>query len=404
MKRTSTTAVAVLFLAALAAVFLLIATGSNTIFQDILKEYRANRPENPTLFDKAELAIGSAEEEICLQADKYHLLIELNGGFQRLLGKRVIDDVDADNTVVKLKNGSLSFALKGATFSDNSDCGQALADFGDRLEAQGIPLLYVQAPQKNGKDMDLLPEGIADYGNDEADALLAYLHTRGVASLDLREAFASASEPYESYFFRTDHHWKPEGAFLSFQTMAGLLNEKYGFTIPEAYTDLDQYTVKIYKDWFLGSQGKRVGTLYAGVDDISLISPKFETNLTFEVPFYKISRTGAFLDTVIDYTKIDTRDYYGNNPYAMYTGGDFPLNIIRNNLDPTGKRVLLIRDSYSCALAPFLALGCGELDIVDLRYFTDSLSGYIEKTKPNLVIVLYTAGTTANRTMFRLDT
>ena len=401
MKKTKESVVAVAFLLMLGAMFVLIITDVKAIGRNIIADYLASRPENPTFFDKAEIAIDSAEDEVCLRADEYHLFIELNGGFQRLLSKRVINDVDESSTVVKLTNGTLNFALSGAAFSDNTDCGEQLVRFRDMLAEQEIPLLYVQAPQKSGKGQNLMPVGVAEYGNEEADSLLSYINERSINCIDLRETFASAEEPYDFYFFRTDHHWKPEGAFLAFQTMSQMLTTEYGFTISEECTDLTNYTIKEYEDYFLGSQGKRVGTLYAGVDDISLISPKFATDITFQVPFYGINRAGSFLETVIDYTKIDMKDYYGNNPYAMYTGGDYPLNIIRNNLNPEGKRVLLIRDSFSCALAPYLALACGELDIVDLRYFSDSLSDYIRETQPDLVIVLYTTGTTANRVMFQ---
>lgn len=401
MSEKAQSRVAVVFLIAVAAIFLSLLMDWRSIRDDILADYRSSRPEQPTWMDKVNTVLGSTEQEICDSADRRHFFIELNGGFQRLLGKRVIDDADPSNMVVRLNGGALNFALKGAALTDNSDNAGRLADFSDMLRADGIPLLYVQAPEKDQKNNDGMPAGVPDYGNQHADRLLEVLRARGVETLDLRDAFAAAPEPYSFYFFKTDHHWKPEGAFLAFQQVSRRLEESYGFEIPSEITDESDYNKKIYPRWFLGSQGKRVGTLYAGVDDISLIFPKFDTHLTFEIPIHQISRTGSFLDTVIDYTQIDTKDYYNKNPYAMYTGGDFPLNVIRNDRNPEGKRVLLIRDSYSCAFAPFLALACKELDIVDLRYFSGSLSDYIQETKPDLVMVLYTAGTTTNSAVFR---
>jgi len=58
--------------------------------------------------------------------------------------------------------------------------------------------------------------------------------------------------------------------------------------------------------------------------------------------------------------------------------------------------VLLIRDSFACAAAPFLALQTGELHVCDVRngsyYVGDKLNmkEYIEQIKPDYVLVLYT--------------
>lgn len=74
----------------------------------------------------------------------------------------------------------------------------------------------------------------------------------------------------------------------------------------------------------------------------------------------------------------------------MYIGGDYSLNIIKNNLSPNDKKVLLIRDSFGCAFTPFLSLICSELDTVDFRYYKQgSIIDYIEESKPDIVIALF---------------
>ena len=49
----------------------------------------------------------------------------------------------------------------------------------------------------------------------------------------------------------------------------------------EEALDIKNYEVNTYRNWFLGSIGKRVGIYYAGIDDIDLIYPKFDTLLSF---------------------------------------------------------------------------------------------------------------------------
>ena len=89
------------------------------------------------------------------------------------------------------------------------------------------------------------------------------------------------------------------------------------------------------------------------------------------------------------------KDYYHKNPYASYSGGDFRLQIFTNNLNPKGKKMLLIRDSFACVVAPFLSLQTSALHICDLRDFKSfvgdriNMEEYIRKIQPDYVIVLY---------------
>ena len=52
-------------------------------------------------------------------------------------------------------------------------------------------------------------------------------------------------------------------------------------------------------------------------------------------------------------------------------------------------RVLLIRDSYSDSLAPFLTERFSELHLFDLRYNMTSVKDYVEENSIDTVIVLY---------------
>ena len=74
---------------------------------------------------------------------------------------------------------------------------------------------------------------------------------------------------------------------------------------------------------------------------------------------------------------------------------------ITNHTNENGPRIMLLRDSYACVLTPFLALDCSELITIDLRYFQDDLLTYVDWLEPDLVLVMYTAGSTALDELFR---
>ena len=106
---------------------------------------------------------------------------------------------------------------------------------------------------------------------------------------------------------------------------------------------------------------------------------------------------------------VNRKEYYRLNPYAAYSGGDFRLQIMKNNLNPSGKKILIIRDSFACAVAPFLSLHSSELHIVDIRnregYVGNKIDvyEYIEEIKPDYVIVLYQNSTKLEDVAGRYD-
>ena len=68
---------------------------------------------------------------------------------------------------------------------------------------------------------------------------------------------------------------------------------------------------------------------------------------------------------------------------------------MKNNLNPHGKKILMICDSFAMVVTPFLALQTSELHICDVRdnekYVGEKLNmeKYIKEIKPDYVIVLY---------------
>ena len=147
----------------------------------------------------------------------------------------------------------------------------------------------MQAPVKVDLQGKLLYEGTVAYGNQNADQLLGILKENNVDCIDLRTDIAATPELVEKYFFKTDHHWTPEGAFKAFEIVLNDLYEKYpDANIDLSLTDPDKWNVTEYQNCFLGSHGKRVGIFYAGVDDFLLYTPKFDTDMSMYIPKHKL--------------------------------------------------------------------------------------------------------------------
>lgn len=327
----------------------------------------------------------SWEKRVNESLDKGHVFINLFGALQKAMGKRYVDDPAGGYPVAKLSTGQLTFAsLKNPV--DQTATARNLISFGEKLDRLGIPFLTVVAPTKLSNPIAAMPTGAPDYGNSFGDKLLPLLYGR-VDALDLRPAFVAA-DPDNSFFFKTDHHWRAEGALFACGTLMRYLNAQYGFEVNEEALDPSSYTVTIYQDLFLGSQGKRVGIYYAGTDDFTVLTPKFETSFSYTYSGLAEPRVGPFEKSLCFENRL-TKDYFSANPYVYYSGGDWGRSEFVNLLNPDGPTVVLIRDSYSCALAPFLSIQLGRLITIDPRAYSGDFLEELTALSPDLVMLLF---------------
>lgn len=375
-----------LFLAAMLAVSLFHISDVEQTLRDRWRDAETGE----SLADKAAFVAAEGESALSANLDPERWFIQIYGGAQRLMGRRYVADVAAGNSVVKLDSGALSFFEIGGEPPDTSENAAKTIQLARDLEVQGIPFLMAVAPQKVADQSDL-PAGLAEHFNAAGDQFLALLTQAGVDSFDLRPAFDSRTDR-DGLFFRTDHHWRGEGAQYAYALLSGELSARYGFPENAEALNPGNYDWVLYEDWFLGSQGKRVGSLYAGTDDFTAAAPKFETDFTYVAPGG--TRTGSFETSLCFPERLAERDLFNENPYVYYSGGDYGQASMINHRNPDGPRILLIRESFSCAFAPFLALGCSELTTVDLRYLDRPLQDVVEEARPDLVLMLYCASST----------
>ena len=75
--------------------------------------------------------------------------------------------------------------------------------------------------------------------------------------------------------------------------------------------------------------------------------------------------------------------------YSYFLGGRQPLCVIESDKAPDGPKVLVIRDSYSDSLAPFLTERFSEVHLFDPRNNLNSVKDYVADNGIDAVIVLY---------------
>lgn len=355
---------------------------------------------------------AATEAQVTRALEDQHALIQLYGAFQRFIGRTVVEDAASPQyAVVRLPGGSLTFVGEG----DPDPQAQAaqLKRLQTALAERDVGFFYAQAPSKLEPGAEVLPYGVDDPSNACADALMEQLEALDIDHLDLRETLAEAGGAWTDWFYKTDHHWSQDTAFTAFQAMAGQL-QRYRQTLPAAggtkrqaisidpkLTDPGSYDVETLPRFFLGSQGKRVGSLYAGADDFALWTPKFPSLLHYDArPQY--DRFGDAAETVLFPQRVEEKDWFGDNPYTYYAGGDYGYAQITNYYNPDGPKLLLIRDSFACAVTPYLALASSQLTTIDPRYFYGDLLSYVDQLQPDVVVVLYSSGMVRSEEYYRL--
>lgn len=301
--------------------------------------------------------------------------LNLNGLMRRFTGQREMNDV------IKLNNGYLARPV-GYVSDEELEPGAASLDNLNRyLTASGAKLLVAVAPDSISKYDPQLPAGMEEYVNDDLDRMIRLLTERGVEVMDFREVIHEDGIDQYTMMYRTDHHWTTRAGFYAYGKLADWIEEKTGVKVDEKIRDIDHYAVTTYENWHLGSYGQRTGSLYAGIDDFDLILPEFDTLLS------NGEKTGTFEELMISYSALEKRDVTSRYTYDVTleaVWGNYTNLLADNDL-----RVLMIGDSFTRAVCPYLNISYGENRFIHYQSLGDLTAEYVEEYDPDVVILLY---------------
>ena len=311
--------------------------------------------------------------------------VNLNGAFMRWTGQRVC------NKVARLKNGMLSRLDYSKPDARLESTIASAIELKHEIEGMGIPFLYINLAGKMNLHHELLPQGTICFANAETDAFLKALGDAGVKTFDARVCFPNSSVDFEKYFYATDHHWSALGALKAAPRIVQAIEDV--LAVPhQDLTHLDpaQWECHVKKNWWLGTEGKRTGRYYGGLDDLIYLTPKFEMQTTVMIPHKNSFKKGDFetANLVMKYAQ-EKHDLYSTNSYRLHIGGDSPLVHSLTPQAPISQKVLIVKDSFSLPLIGFLSIMFQQLDVIDMRHFKDSsLLEYIAQTQPDLVVMM----------------
>ncbi len=173
----------------------------------------------------------------------------------------------------------------------------------------------------------------------------------------------------EYVYFNADHHWTGLGAYYAYRAYC----ETAGLT-PLALSD---YETKRIEDFY--------GTMYTYTNDAKLAADYVDYYL-MPVQSTAVRYDNGAPDTPVAHS---VWAEYAKSPncYAVFLHGDFPLTHISTQAG-TGRRALVVKESFGNAFAPFLIPHYDEVYVVDQRYFEKNLLAFVRENNVDDVIFI----------------
>ena len=330
----------------------------------------------------------------------HEVFVELNGVCQKIQGKNLVQDSGLVAIYKQPETGNLLIPEKKAIelpkIVDN------LCRFRDNLTSQRIPLLVCIIPDKPSLPDATFPKGYDFYARENLDSFFTLAQAKGLDCLDLRDKINTSSQ-----YFKTDHHLKSTTAFVVAKDIVDWLRRKNAIGTDTSFDPVREN----YEEWmtpcrFIGSWGKRVGSIWSGEDDFVLMVPKFHNSFTVDMKALRSSvmhREGDFKHSILDLSVIESTDKYDNRWGVTLGHHDWEMVRIHNNNRHSSGKVMFIEDSFGLGTMPYVVPTVSEFVLIDLRSFKNmTATQFISEEKPDAVVVIYNSEQLLVPHMFQL--
>lgn len=246
----------------------------------------------------------------------------------------------------------------------------AIVDFKNKVDADITVML---APSTGYIADDVLPPVHNFYNDDEYfNNAKRTLNNSGIDFCDLRETFKNEYKNGTQLYYKTDHHWNTAGAYTAYAKLCSQLGIE-----PISKSALNTETYK----GFYGTTYSTSGFWLTDPDTIQVWSnPENGSNIRVKIAEGNNSEEYG---SMYFYNHLDEDD-----KYPVFLDGNHALTEITNT-NAEGGTILLIKDSFSHSLAPFLAENYSKVIMVDMRYYKQDVSEIVKAENPEEVIVLY---------------
>ena len=331
------------------------------------------------------------ENRVFQQMPSFSIGNYLSGRFESQLDNYANDQFMFRNTFIKIKSaadlsiGQLkangvfkckdSYLMEDITYPAKKDFDadvNALKTFKKKYAAKNMYFMLV--PNAANILKSKLPGGVVTHDqNKDIDKLFRAVEALGYKTIDVRDELKKASRNKQIYY-RTDHHWTTDGAYVGYQKAAQVMKLKSNI----------KYKPYVVKKDFVGTLYSKSGFTNGKNDPITIYLPDDKNAL----------------NSVIRYadTKEKTTDYYDmenldkKDAYTVFGGTNHSLFSISTPVRKN-RNLLVIKDSYANCFIPFLTQDYRTITVVDPRYYYENIATVIKANDIDEVLFLYNANT-----------
>lgn len=211
-----------------------------------------------------------------------------------------------------------------------------------------------------------------------ADAVWNIVDGHSLSPFSFTKELEARASDGEYVWYKTDHHYTSLGAYYVYCA----LGEMLGYTpMP-----LDFFDVVTASDSFLGTTYSASGIKWAESDSVELFRYSGDGSVSL------LDSSGKELDSDGFYV---TSYLSKKDKYSVFLGGNSSRLSVRHTDGIDRPTLLLVKDSFSHSLAPFLAIHF-DIELVDMRYYKSSAARLALELSPDRILVFYGIDTLAS--------
>lgn len=240
-----------------------------------------------------------------------------------------------------------------------------------------LDMYFLLAPNAANILEDKLPAFVKTPDQDKyIDQFYKEIGKAGYTPVDVRKTLEKEAENDKTQlYYRTDHHWTTDGAFLAYKNAAKTMN----------LDDKISYKRYVVKNDFRGTLASKSGFTNGKNDPLIIYMPNKDKDYNNSVIYYADTKTKT-----TEFYQLDNLD--SKDAYTVFGGSNHPIYTIKTPAE-NSERLLLVKDSYANSMIPFLAQNFREIVVIDPRYFYDNIDDIIKAESITQVMFLYNANT-----------
>ena len=230
----------------------------------------------------------------------------------------------------------------------------------------GLPTYFLLAPNSIYINQDKLPNNV-EAVDQSAIIQEAYTACPNVQTINTVPMLEENKNKIQLYF-KTDHHMTSVGAYLLYLSFCKTAN-----VMP---TNISEFTKETVSTDFLGTFDSKAQVAWQEKDKITVYKNAINTNVLGNYD-------GQTFNSIFNSEYLSKKD-----KYSYFLNGNHAKVVIKTKVN-NGKKLLIVKDSYSHIMAQFLCQNYEEIHFLDPRYYNLPLSDYCKENEIDETLFLY---------------